>query len=309
MENTIFQDYQNDEYIMSKKYLNGLKNQANNAVSRALNYDFKALCQDIKSGYVSGNMLVNLYYESTGGLLRGTLDSEYLEDYIPYPSKRFVNVFPAYTYMEDHKGIKTTRPVTYKDEITDWKSLNIDMSKYLAFKGNALFDIVDKISKPKITAKNCNMTKEDIARLKEVLRNALDYQSKLINQRCLEGKVSSKNYLKYMKVYNHYEKAVALLPVIWESSKTQLAKQKFITKRNHFKKIKNRLIQSLTSVFYANKKEARNRRIIKQKIDAEIKDQANNSYKKERAKKIIKEYENTKKKDSVKASKNADKEL
>ncbi len=309
MEKTMFEDYKNDEYVMSKKYLNGLKNQANNAVNRALNYDFKALCQEIKSVYANNNTSVNIYYKKTEGLLKGSLDREYYEDYIPYSSKKYVDVFPAYTYTEDHKGIVTDKPVSYKDEITDWKSLNIDMSKYLAFKGKTLFDIIDKISNPKITAKNCNMTKEDVIYLQYILKKALDYQLKFIRQRYSERKVSNQNYLKYMHLYDHYEKTAAMLSLIWESSKIQLAKQKFNTKRNHFKKIKNRLIKSFTSRFYADKREARNRRIMKQKIDAEIKDQANSLHNKERAQKIINEYENTKKKDDINASKNADKEL
>ena len=239
----MYNNYEDKEYIMLKKNLKGITSIAKSLVKRAKNYDFNALCEDIQSVYVSNDSFLNTLYEVKNGLIKGKLDTEYMEDYIPYSSKKFTNVFPAYTYIKQHKGSKPKKDLRYGDEITDWASLNVDISKYLALQGNVLFEIVHKLVNPKITANNYNITKEEVSKISSVLLKALEYQKQFMQEQYNNKLISQNGFDKYMAENRKHKIVTKLLPDIWNGTRIGLAKREYRSKRNYLKKAKLKLIK------------------------------------------------------------------
>ena len=234
---------------MSKKNVKVIKKLARNSLNRALHYDFIALCEDIKSVYVSDDSIANVFYGAENGLIKGDLDSEYMEDYIPYPSKRFTNVFPGYTYIEHHKAKKQTKEFIFADKYTDWDSLNVDMSKYLALQGVCLFEVIAKVFKPKITANNYKISEEDIKKISDILTKAIDYQKQYIEDKFNKNEISKHYYDKYIEKYKYHRVAARILPDVWNKRLDDYKAPK------HLKRAKNKLIK-----FFEKNKKMREKR-------------------------------------------------
>lgn len=239
----MYNNYENKEFVMSKKNLNGLKELAKHSVERALHYDFMALCEDIKSAYVSDSKIANIFYGAENGLIKGRLDSEYMEDYIPYSSKKFTNVFPGYTYIEHHQAEKPKKEFEFGDKLTEWDSLNVDMSKYLALRFFSLFKIINKLTNPKITANNYNMTNEELAKLGSVLSKALEYQKQLVEEQYDNKLISQKNFDELIAMNKKYKIITEILPDIWNDTKIEHLIQEYKSKNNHLKNAKIKLIK------------------------------------------------------------------
>lgn len=104
------------------------------------------------------------------------------------------------------------------------KAVQADMSQYLAYKGDILFNIIDKAFDPKITVKNCKLSNEKMQQVQVVLLKALEYQNELVQDKFKNGRMSETDYSLYIKSYKRHKSAARSIAENWKNKEKSLVK-------------------------------------------------------------------------------------
>ena len=263
----LISDY-TDFYQRFKTYKDGrygrrrVINQTKKEIDKALRCDFSGLTRN--SDYGTLDWADNSDYHHGGAYIKKIGEKK---GYSTWGFARTVEVDNSKRGRElpIYMDISKSTASGYDVEIS------VDISKYLASKGNLLFEVIEKAFNPKITFKNYKTTTDEMLKVQNKLLKALEYQKELMDYRFENGEISKSQYDKYLASYKENKVYAGLVAESWTNKEKEIdfVKCKDVVRKVRAEKFKESLklpIVSIKKLHTENKQKRLERKAEKEKI-------------------------------------------